>query len=65
MKHKQAKQPLANHSSGIAGLYDPKWIFVAICYIAAIALMGQDPWYVTNNLHITRVFLSGFSPFLL
>jgi hypothetical protein len=31
--------------SGVAGLYDPKWILVALCYVAAIALMGQDPWY--------------------
>ena len=45
MKLKHAKQPPAIQSSGIAGLYDPKWILVAICYIAAIALMGQDPWY--------------------
>jgi hypothetical protein len=30
--------------SGVVGLYDPKWILVALCYIAAIALMGQDPW---------------------
>jgi hypothetical protein len=43
--HKNAKQPQATHRPGIAGMYDPKWIFVAVCYIAAIALMGQDPWY--------------------
>jgi len=36
------KKPL---SSGVAGISDPKWIFVALCYIAAIAFMGQDPWY--------------------
>ncbi len=44
-KRKNTKQPQATHKSGIAGMYDPKWIFVALCYIAAIALMGQDPWY--------------------
>ena len=44
-KLKHAKQLQATSKSGIAGIYDPKWIFVAICYIAAIALMGQDPWY--------------------
>jgi hypothetical protein len=44
-KRKNTKQPQATHESGIAGMYDPKWIFVALCYIAAIALMGQDPWY--------------------
>jgi hypothetical protein len=32
-------------SGGVAGIGDPKWIAVALCYIAAIALMGQDPWY--------------------
>ncbi len=32
-------------SAGVAGIADPKWIAVALCYIAAIALMGQDPWY--------------------
>ena len=31
--------------SGVFGIGDPKWIIVALCYIAAIALMGQDPWY--------------------
>jgi hypothetical protein len=30
---------------GVAGIGDPKWIAVALCYIAAIALMGQDPWF--------------------
>jgi len=32
-------------SSGVLNIRDPKWIFVALCYIAAIAFMGQDPWY--------------------
>jgi hypothetical protein len=31
--------------AGVAGISDPKWIVVALCYIAAIALMGQDPWF--------------------
>lgn len=31
--------------AGVTGIGDPKWIFVSLCYIAAIALMGQDPWY--------------------
>ncbi len=34
-----------NRSAGVAGIGDPKWIVVALCYIAAVALMGQDPWY--------------------
>jgi hypothetical protein len=36
---------LPNRLTGVAGIGDPKWIAVALCYIAAIALMGQDPWY--------------------
>jgi hypothetical protein len=32
-------------SGGVAGIGDPRWIAVALCYIAAVALMGQDPWY--------------------
>jgi hypothetical protein len=31
--------------AGVAGIGDPKWIAVALLYVAAIALMGQDPWY--------------------
>ena len=38
-------QRLWRHSAGVAGISDPKWIGVALCYIAAIALMGLDPWY--------------------
>ncbi len=34
-----------NRSAGVASIGDPKWIVVALCYIAAVALMGQDPWY--------------------
>lgn len=32
-------------STGVVGIGDPKWIAVALLYLAAIALMGQDPWY--------------------
>ena len=39
------RQRLRTRSSGVAGIGDPKWIAVSLCYIAAIALMGQDPWY--------------------
>ena len=39
------RQRLWRRSAGVAGIGDPKWIGVALCYIAAIALMGQDPWY--------------------
>jgi hypothetical protein len=39
------RQTPTNRSAGVAGIGDPKWIAAALCYIAAIALMGQDPWY--------------------
>jgi hypothetical protein len=45
-------QPAANdrpaknrRPTGVVGIGDPKWIAVALLYVAAIALMGQDPWY--------------------
>jgi hypothetical protein len=40
--HRQIK---SERPAGVVGIGDPKWIAVALCYIAAIALMGQDPWY--------------------
>ena len=40
------RQPInSGRHTGVAGIGDPKWIAVALCYIAAIALMGQDPWF--------------------
>jgi hypothetical protein len=40
------KRPLdSGRWNGIAGIRDPKWIAVALLYLAAVALMGQDPWY--------------------
>jgi len=39
------QQMKSERPAGVAGIGDPKWIAVALCYIAAIALMGQDPWY--------------------
>ena len=48
--------------AGVAGIGDPKWVAVALCYIAAIALMGQDPWYgdkyFTYNQGIFVAFLA-------
>jgi len=41
-KHRKIK---SEQPAGVVGIGDPKWIAVALCYIAAIALMGQDPWY--------------------
>jgi hypothetical protein len=31
--------------SGVSGIGDPKWIAVALLYVTAFALMGQDPWF--------------------
>jgi len=42
----KTKRPLKiGRWAGIAGIGDPRWIAVALLYIAAVALMGQDPWY--------------------
>jgi hypothetical protein len=41
----RARPAARSAKAGVAGIYDPKWIFIALCYISAIALMGQDPWY--------------------
>jgi len=53
MSNPAAKAPAAGNrkpaknqrSSGVVGIGDPKWIAVALLYLAALALMGQDPWY--------------------
>jgi hypothetical protein len=34
-----------SRTAGVAGIGDPKWVAVGLFYIAAIALMGMDPWY--------------------
>jgi type III secretory pathway component EscS len=39
------RKNLRSRTAGVAGIGDPKWIAVGLCYIAAIALMGLDPWY--------------------
>lgn len=39
------RKRLRNRTAGVAGIGDPKWIAVGLCYIAALALMGLDPWY--------------------
>jgi hypothetical protein len=42
----RSERPLKKHGwRGIAGIGDPKWIAVALLYLAAVALMGQDPWF--------------------
>ena len=50
--------------SGVAGVYDPKWIAVALCYIAAIALMGQDPWYGDRQFTYNQGIFVGILAFL-
>ena len=50
--------------SGVAGIYDPKWIAVALCYIAAIALMGQDPWYGDRQFTYNQGIFVGILAFL-
>jgi len=42
---KSLPPPRKTLSSGVLNIRDPKWILVALCYIAAIAMMGLDPWY--------------------
>ena len=42
---KSLPPPRKTLSSGVLNIRDPKWILVALCYIAAMALMGLDPWY--------------------
>ncbi len=51
--------------SGITGIYDPRWIFVALCYIAAIALMGQDPWYGDTQFTYNQGIFVGILAFLM
>ena len=51
--------------SGVAGLYDPKWILVALCYVAAIALMGQDPWYGDKQFTYNQGIFVGILAFLI
>ena len=51
--------------SGVAGIYDPKWIGVALCYIAAIALMGQDPWYGDRQFTYNQGIFVGILAFLI
>lgn len=42
---KNDRPPKIRRSTGVVGIGDPKWIAVALLYVAAVALMGLDPWY--------------------
>ena len=57
----------AKHSAkvGVTGIYDPKWIFIALCYISAIALMGQDPWYGDRQFTYNQGIFVGILAFLI
>jgi hypothetical protein len=55
----------AGEKIGVVGIYDPKWIFVALCYIAAIALMGQDPWYGDKQFTYNQGIFVGILAFLI
>jgi hypothetical protein len=50
---------------GVTGIYDPKWIFIALCYISAIALMGQDPWYGDRQFTYNQGIFVGILAFLI
>ena len=62
---KRAIPTEATEKIGVAGIYDPKWIFVALCYIAAIALMGQDPWYGDKQFTYNQGIFVGILAFLI
>jgi hypothetical protein len=51
--------------SGVTGIYDPRWIFVALCYVAAVALMGQDPWYGDKLFTYNQGIFVGILSFLI
>ncbi|MEJ2166826.1 MAG: DUF1232 domain-containing protein [Desulfobacterales bacterium] len=60
------KRPLKTERwAGIAGIGDPKWIAVALLYIAAVALMGQDPWYGDKYFTYNQGILVGILALLL
>ncbi len=50
---------------GVTGIYDPKWILIALCYIGAIALMGQDPWYGDRQFTYNQGIFVGILAFLI
>jgi hypothetical protein len=62
---KRAIPTEVGEKAGVAGIYDPKWIFVALCYIAAIALMGQDPWYGDKQFTYNQGIFVGILAFLI
>ena len=63
-KPKRVMPTEATKKIGVAGIYDPRWIFVALCYIAAIALMGQDPWYGDKQFTYNQGIFVGILAFL-
>jgi hypothetical protein len=64
-KPRPAQAAEGTAKSGVAGIYDPKWIFVALLYVAAIALMGQDPWYGDKQFTYNQGIFVGILSFLI
>jgi hypothetical protein len=62
---KQAMPAAPRAKAGVSGIYDPKWIFIALCYIGAIALMGQDPWYGDRQFTYNQGVFVGILAFLI
>ncbi len=62
---KRARPAAPSSKVGVAGIYDPKWIFIALCYIGAIAFMGQDPWYGDRQFTYNQGIFVGILAFLI
>ena len=63
--HRRAIPAKRSAKVGVAGIYDPKWILIALCYISAIALMGQDPWYGDRQFTYNQGIFVGILAFLI
>jgi hypothetical protein len=63
--HRRARPAARSTKGGVAGIYDPRWIFIALCYISAIALMGQDPWYGDRQFTYNQGIFVGILAFLI
>ena len=62
---KKISGPKISLRAGVIGMRDPKWIFVALCYLAAIALMGQDPWFGDKQFAYNQGLFVGVLAFLI
>ncbi len=64
-KTKKLSGPKKSLRAGVVSIRDPKWIFVALCYLAAIALMGQDPWFGDKQFTYNQGLFVGVLAFLI